>query len=269
MEPKLIQNRIAFAGKRRCWVMMVEELIEKYGLGETVGKLKREEMALEEWKNVVKSCVEARAVQEWRDVVANASKLRWFDRVKTDWGREAWLCEGKLTPAKRTKFKYRSGTHELREELGRRVRGEDGERVREEQFCVLCERKEVEDVLHLLWRCSRYNDLRREFSEMLRRECETHKIGGSFDAFETLPEDEKVVLVLGGRHREKLWFDDKFYVLLEKHGRDFMFKVHCLRSSLLYGKKCCSVLCSSTPGSMISDRRVGGANALKMPCLSI
>ena len=57
-------------------------------------------------------------------------------------------------------FKFRSGTHGLNEELGRH-RGREGK-----SECVLCG-AECESVVHVLWECSAYNNIRVIFMEKL------------------------------------------------------------------------------------------------------
>ena len=57
-------------------------------------------------------------------------------------------------------FKFRSGTHGLNEELGRH-RGRQGK-----SECVLCG-AECESVVHVLWECSAYSNIRGTFVEKL------------------------------------------------------------------------------------------------------
>ena len=58
-------------------------------------------------------------------------------------------------------FKFRSGTHGLNEELGRH-RGREGK-----SKCVLCG-DEYESVVHVLWECSAYSNIRVIFVEKLQ-----------------------------------------------------------------------------------------------------
>ena len=57
-------------------------------------------------------------------------------------------------------FKFRSGTHDLREELGRHS-DRDGDGKVE---CTLCG-AECESVVHVLWECSSYSSCRDNFQE--------------------------------------------------------------------------------------------------------
>ena len=60
-------------------------------------------------------------------------------------------------------FKFRSGTHGLNEELGRH-RGREGK-----SECVLCGVElECESVVHVLWECSAYSNIRSTFVKKLR-----------------------------------------------------------------------------------------------------
>ena len=53
-------------------------------------------------------------------------------------------------------FRFRSGTHGLNEELGRHSSRKSS------KACVFCE-CECESVEHVLWECSEYSSIRKEF----------------------------------------------------------------------------------------------------------
>ena len=57
-------------------------------------------------------------------------------------------------------FRFRSGTHGLNEELGRHSSRNSS------KACVFCE-CECESVEHVLWECSEYSSIRKEFIKNL------------------------------------------------------------------------------------------------------
>ena len=57
-------------------------------------------------------------------------------------------------------FRFRSGTHGLNEELGRHSSRNSS------KACVFCE-YECESVEHVLWECSEYSSIRKEFIKNL------------------------------------------------------------------------------------------------------
>ena len=86
-------------------------------------------------------------------------------------------------------FKFRSGTHGLNEELDRH-RGREGK-----SECVLCG-AECESVVHVLWECSAYSNIRGNFVEKLRE-----LLGNGYAEFDKLNSIEKTAYVLGS----ELW----------------------------------------------------------------
>ena len=99
-------------------------------------------------------------------------------------------------------FKFRSGTHGLNEELGRH-RGREGK-----SECVLCG-AECESVIHVLWECSAYSNIRDTFVEKLQE-----LLGNRYAEFDKLNSIEKNTYALGS----ELWgydFDNLLSLLKE------------------------------------------------------
>ena len=71
-------------------------------------------------------------------------------------------------------FKFRSGTYDLNEELGRH-KGREGKTE-----CSLCE-NECENVSHVLWECSAYSSIRASFTKKLQE-----LLGYDYEDFESL-----------------------------------------------------------------------------------
>ena len=82
-------------------------------------------------------------------------------------------------------FRFRSGTHDLKEELGRH-RGSEGMTK-----CSLCG-NERENVSHVLWECSAYSSIRDSFMKKLQELLED-----AYEDFESLDNVEKSSYVLG------------------------------------------------------------------------
>ena len=82
-------------------------------------------------------------------------------------------------------FKFRSGTHDLDEELGRH-RGREGKTE-----CSLCG-NECENVSHVLWECSAYSGTRASFMKKL-----PDLLQDDNKDFESLENVEKSSYVLG------------------------------------------------------------------------
>ena len=87
-------------------------------------------------------------------------------------------------------FKFRSGTHGLRE-LGRH-RGREGKLK-----CTFCG-AECESVVHVLWECTACSSSRASFTERLQE-----LLGDSYTDFDLLSNVEKTSYVLGSEHWEK------------------------------------------------------------------
>ena len=83
-------------------------------------------------------------------------------------------------------FKFRSGTHGLNKELGKH-RGREGK-----SECALCG-AECESVVHVLWECSAYSNIRGMFVDKL--------LGNRYADFDKLNSIQKRAYVLGS----ELW----------------------------------------------------------------
>ena len=83
-------------------------------------------------------------------------KLTLYNTLKLDPGYEGYL-NGQLRAGKLLKYKFRSGTSGLGEELGRRM----PERTK----CHVCEKKVMESVHHFVWECPAYEKNRETWKE--------------------------------------------------------------------------------------------------------
>ena len=87
------------------------------------------------------------------------SKLRVYRELTEDFECKKYL-HGVSDMGSKLLFRFRSGTHGLNEELGRHSSRNSS------KACVFCE-CECESVEHVLWECSEYSSIRKEFIKNL------------------------------------------------------------------------------------------------------
>jgi hypothetical protein len=97
-----------------------------------------------------------REVDRWREELERGVKTRRYREMKGNWGYEKYLDCDCTRWEVANYVKWRAGVYELRVEVGR------WERLsREERVCEFCDSGEVEDELHCLLRCTRWEERRR------------------------------------------------------------------------------------------------------------
>ena len=97
----------------------------------------------------VEECIserESRRFEEGLDTKVKIDIYKWFGKSVEFKKYLHGVCDAGIRPM----FKFRSGTHDLNEELGRH-RGREGKTE-----CSLCG-NECENVSHVLWECSVYS----------------------------------------------------------------------------------------------------------------
>ena len=87
------------------------------------------------------------------------SKLRVYRELTEDFECKKYL-HGVSDMGSMVLFRFRSGTHGLNEELGRHSSRNSS------KACVFCE-CECESVEHVLWECSEYSSIRKQFIKNL------------------------------------------------------------------------------------------------------
>ena len=94
---------------------------------------------------------------EWANKIQSVSKLRTYRQNKTVFGTENYLLSTLSKGEKSYSYfaQFRCGILPLRVETGRYIELNANERI-----CTLCTSNEIEDELHLLLKCSLYDDLR-------------------------------------------------------------------------------------------------------------
>ena len=102
----------------------------------------------------------------WKNKICSSSRLELFSKIKENFVEEPFLDEVKNYDVKRNFFKFRTSNHSLFIEIGRYCRPI---LPREKRICKFCKNDEIEDELHLLFKCSLYADLREIFFQKIAR----------------------------------------------------------------------------------------------------
>ena len=90
---------------------------------------------------------------------AGQNKLRTYRTFKKEWVSEPYVSTVNTRSHRSALAKFRCGVAPLRLETGRYERGR---LPVEQRICILCDKNEVEDESHAIFRCSLYDDLRAE-----------------------------------------------------------------------------------------------------------
>jgi len=151
-------SKSALALDPSSWVYETQRLLGDLGLAhiwqsEDTGNAK-------DWQCLIKKCIHQKEIEKWRAGLEKKSKLRVYRKLKTEFGREAYLA---LPTEQRCYLAMlRSGTNCLRIETGR-WRGE----AVEARICLLCGMGAVEDEEHLILGCCIYNEMRENLYEQV------------------------------------------------------------------------------------------------------
>jgi hypothetical protein len=235
-----------FKGRRRSWDSVVGECIKKYELSAEAEQLMEGELDYEEWEAIVERRCRKGVIKDWKKGVGCKTKLRRYEKVKDGrWGMEEWML-GRWSRDEKLKFRWRSGSCGLMEDMGRR---EGGSRA-----CVVCSAggETVETVEHVMWECEGYKELRQQFCAVMQMEAQKVGEGEWWAGFERVSHEEKTRLVLGGRVDSecgRVTSPFKVGLMLQTLGMQFIRKIHLHRTELLYGccpKSSCYVDCGGS-----------------------
>ena len=93
---------------------------------------------------------------QWSLTVESKAKLHYYQKIKIKFSVENY-CNVKLNRSQRSLLaKFRLGMFPINVELGRYKRI-----PREERICPICNLNEVEDEIHILFRCGAYDEARK------------------------------------------------------------------------------------------------------------
>lgn len=104
----------------------------------------------------------------WKEKMNNCSdgKLQTYTKVKTSFGCEKYLKLIRNFELRRSICKFRVSSHHLQIELGR-YQGIP----RHQRLCQQCSSGEVEDEIHFLFKCSKYEPDRKELIDIILTSC--------------------------------------------------------------------------------------------------
>src|SRR3569623_260696 len=136
------------------WCSRVRKTLISLNLGHVwVSELVGQE---NDWKRVVKACLQEREEREWKQQLMEKRKLGLYRILKLTLQREEYLDNVAEADDRRLMTAMRSGTNTLRIETGRWVNEEA-----EERKCILCAQGSEEDERHALLECACYERERR------------------------------------------------------------------------------------------------------------
>ena len=148
--------------QRKAWGRVADELFVSLGVDkhEWLEDIKRGESSLASFLACIEENISEREGRLFEEGLNSKVKLDMYKRFGKELEFKRYL-HGIGDAGTRLLFKFRSGTHGLNEELGRH-RGREGKLE-----CALCG-AECESVVHVLWECSAYSNIRVIFEEKLR-----------------------------------------------------------------------------------------------------
>lgn len=138
------------------------------------------------------------------------NKLRTYRKFKQVYGTENYVTCLLPRSHRSALAKFRSGVAPLRLETGRYERLAINDRI-----CIFCENQSVESEEHVLLSCTMYDDLRD------RLFCEIEK---TFCHFRSLPDDDKLSVILGSNHRNVISISAKTCCDILYRRRAFLYK---------------------------------------------
>ena len=115
------------------------------------------------WCALLKQQIRKKESDEWRRRLIQHSKLRVYRTLKTDLVFESYLTDISEQKYRKEFSKIRSGTNELRVDIGRRSKEAEKDRL-----CCLCGSGEVETEQHFLLDCFVYDEHRLEMYRSIR-----------------------------------------------------------------------------------------------------
>ena len=102
-------------------------------------------------------------IKKWHNELQSQSKLQFYRHFKDHYGAENYVKECYSKSSRSFIAQIRSGVLPLKIETGRYTGMK-----REERICDVC-KDEVEDEMHFIFRCNRYNNIRTNFIDCANR----------------------------------------------------------------------------------------------------
>ena len=198
--------------------------MQEFGILHTFSEIST--LSRNEWNNMVKKAALKIEVVNIKTGIDNSSKLALYNIREENISLDiSTYLRGIMTPGKRLKFKLRSGTHALGNELKRwSARNTDGN-------CKCCDADKLENVTHFVAECSKFIDDRKQFLNDLLHLLPTGDVKDRFLIQNCFHDDLKLL---------KFVLSDNFGFLnfnLEKiheitHA--FLYKIYLIRNKLIF-----------------------------------
>ena len=143
----LIEN----TGLRSTWIRPIEKLLIFFQITYTENSNK--------FKAITKKLVEQKYIMKWEDTLMNTDKARleFYKSIKRNFGYENYLDMNKFELRKGI-AKLRCSSHTLDIEVGRH-----NKKPRSERLCKMCNSNDVETEEHFLFKCPRYEEMRKKY----------------------------------------------------------------------------------------------------------
>jgi hypothetical protein len=176
-------------GRTRTWRAILDSVIKNYNLVDEFKDIKN--LSELEWFKLVDKKVLEKSNNDFRETLSNRihSKLHLYRLVKNEIYLEDYL-KGKLTDGVRLKFKLRSGTNGLNNELGRRCKDVSS------RICKCCNLGVVEDEIHFITECPMFHSQRNSFFSNLSK-IENDEITNLLNNPDISDKTEKAAIILG------------------------------------------------------------------------
>ena len=148
--------------QRKVWSRRVDVFFKSLGIDKLVRRILSRDSSSASFLACVEECISERESRRFKEGFTCNTKVK-LDIYKR-FGRSVEFkkyLHGGYDAGSRFLFKFRSGAHDLNEELGRH-RGREGKNE-----CSLCG-NECENVCHVFWECSAYSSTRASFMKKLQ-----------------------------------------------------------------------------------------------------
>ena len=156
---------------KKNWVSSIKKILEKYELltlwkdekkifnldGKGNGEAKSPDGHKNFWKRYIKKVIHNYEEKQWRNGIEKKAKLRTFRLFKTSLSLSPYLLTTGSYRGRMLMTTLRTGTNTLRIETGRWEHLEEKQRI-----CDQCDLKSVENELHMITQCPRYQNERED-----------------------------------------------------------------------------------------------------------
>ncbi len=186
MEDSRLVKQVYFSSKRlnsyidkNNWISSIKKILGKYELltlwkdetkvfnldGKGNGEAKSPTDHKTFWKRYIKKIIYNYEEKQWRTGMEKKSKLRTLRRFKTSLSISPYLLTTGSYRGKMLMTTLRSGTNALRIETGRWEQLQEHQRI-----CDQCDMKVIENEIHMITQCTRYQNERQELYSKIYQE---------------------------------------------------------------------------------------------------